>query len=157
MKVLKARDKFLCNYEVLEFLREIKDKHGWSFDESENDRKKNRKRYTACGVGLEVMTRDLLSYLEKEPCAEIGSIEKLSELMKYLNNYELVKVEKLLIVNCLPRSMVHLCTLVEECDQRFDEETCNEITNKITELFPLQGDIEMKAQEEEEEDEVHDE
>lgn len=149
MKVLKARDKFLCNYEVLEFLREIKDKYMWSFDESENDKKKSRKRYTACGLGLEVMTRDLLSYLEKEPCAEVGSAENLTELMQYLNNFELVTVEKLLIVNCLPRSMVHLCTLVEECDQRFDEETCNEITNRIKELFPLQEDEEMEPQQEE--------
>ena len=60
--------------------------------------------------------------------------------MLFLNTLDLVKVEKLQIVNSLPRSMVHLYALIDECDQRFDEDTCESILKKIQELFPIQGD-----------------
>ncbi|ABN64896.1 predicted protein, partial [Scheffersomyces stipitis CBS 6054] len=136
MKVLKERDSFLSNYEVAEHLKEIKKKYNWTFtkeDEQDlhNDKRKNKKRFAACGVNLEVITRDILSYVSNSATASIDSTEKFSELVQFLNNYELMKVEKLQIVNSLPRSMVTLYSIVEECDQRFDEQICNNILEKI--------------------------
>ena len=69
--------------------------------------------------------------------------------MEFLNQFELMKVEKLQIVNSLPRSLVVLYALVEECEDRFGEETSESIIEKINELFPIQ--------EEEEEEEAGEE
>mmetsp|Transcript_189 Transcript_189/g.219 ORF Transcript_189/g.219 Transcript_189/m.219 type:complete len:166 (-) Transcript_189:60-557(-) len=147
MKILEERDKFLSNFEVAEHLDSIKSKYNWTFKEEENDKKKNKKRFTACGLNLEEITRDLSSYLENNSSSAITTQEGFKDLMIHLNGLELMKVEKLQIVNSLPRSMVHLYALVEECDQRFDEETCEGIINKINDLFPIE-------QEEEEDEEV---
>jgi hypothetical protein len=149
MKILEERDKFLCNFEVAEHLNSIKSKYNWTFKEEENDKKKNKKRFTACGLNLEEITRDLSSYLENNSSSMITTQEAFKELMIHLNCLDLMKVEKLQIVNSLPRSMVHLYALVEECDQRFNEETCEGIINKINHLFP----IEEQEEEEEEEEE----
>lgn len=138
MKILNERDKFLCNFEVLQHLNDIKSKYNWTFNEEENDKKKTKKRFTACGIDLEEITRDLSSYLDSSPCATITSSDSFKGLMIHLNSFELMKVEKLQIVNSLPRSMVHLYALVEECDQRFDEDICEGILNKINELFPIE-------------------
>ncbi|CUM55647.1 unnamed protein product [Debaryomyces tyrocola] len=150
MKILEERDKFLCNFEVAEHLNSIKSKYNWTFKEEENDKKKNKKRFTACGLNLEEITRDLSSYLENNSSSMITTQDAFKELMIHLNCLELMKVEKLQIVNSLPRSMVHLYALVEECDQRFNEETCEGIINKINDLFPIE---EQEEEEEEEEGE----
>lgn len=152
MKILEERDKFLCNFEVAEHLNSIKSKYNWTFKEEENDKKKNKKRFTACGLNLEEITRDLSSYLENNSGSAITTQEGFKDLMIHLNRLELMKVEKLQIVNSLPRSMVHLYALVEECDQRFDEETCEGIINKINDLFPIEQEEEEDEEEEGEED-----
>lgn len=151
MQILTARDKFLSNYEVLQHLQETLAKYNWTFTAEDEAKTKNKhkKRFTACGLDLELVTRDLLSYLGKTPAASVGSEEDFVALMKHLNTLSLMKVEKLQIVNLLPRSMVHLYALVEECDQRFDEETCTGIIEKINELFPVVEDEEEEEEREE--------
>lgn len=150
MQVLNPRDKFLCDYEVYKQLSEMKEQYNWIFKDEINEKKKAKKRFTACGINLEMITRDLLSYMKKMPCSDLNSEHQIIELMEYLNTLDLVKVEKLQIVNSLPRSMVHLFALVEECDQRFDEETCEKIIEKINSLFPLsENDIEEEVIEQE--------
>lgn len=152
MKILEERDKFLCNFEVAEHLNGLKSKYNWTFNEEENDKKKNKKRFTACGLNLEVITRDLSSYLGNNSSSAITSAESLQELMIHLNGLELMKVEKLQIVNSLPRSMVHLYALIEECDQRFNETVCEGIIDKINALFPIEEEEEEAEGEEGEED-----
>lgn len=160
MQILTARDKFLSNYEVLQHLRETLAKYNWTFTPEDEAKSKNKhkKRFTACGLELEAVTRDLLSYLGKTPSAAVGSESDFAALMKHLNTLSLMKVEKLQIVNLLPRSMVHLYALVEECDQRFDEDTCTGIIEKIGELFPVEEEEaeEEGAEEVEEVEEVED-
>ncbi|KAK6462556.1 putative DNA-directed RNA polymerase III subunit [Scheffersomyces coipomensis] len=156
MKILKEREGFLTNFEVEQHLTDIKKKYNWTFDEKDDeelqkDKRKNKKRFDACGVNLEVITRDVLSYVHNGPPSNIDNVENFKSLGIFLNQYDLMKVEKLQIMNSLPRSMVILYSLVEECDQRFNEEKCEAIINKISELFPL-GD---EGEEEEEEEADH--
>ncbi|EGW31124.1 uncharacterized protein SPAPADRAFT_52295 [Spathaspora passalidarum NRRL Y-27907] len=155
MQILKERDCFLSNYEVAEHLKGLKKKYNWTFseqDEKESDKPdKKNKRFTACGINLEVITKDVLSYIDHSASSAITTADHFKQLVKYLNQFELMKVEKLQIVNSLPRSMVTLYALVEECDQRFNEETCQGILDKINELFPLAEEEEEQAEEEEEE------
>lgn len=155
MKVLKARDEFLSNYEVLRHLKGIQKKNGWVF--SDTDKKDPKKRHRDFGgVNLEMVVKDSLQYLESSPCNDIGPIDKFRELVVFLNQFELMKAEKLQIVNTLPRSMVLLYALVEECDQRFSETDTELIIDKINELFPL-ADQEEIEQDEEDDLNQHDE
>lgn len=150
MKILNERESFLSNYEVSEHLKDIKKKYNWTFSaqDEEDNRKKYTKRFTACGLGLEVITRDILAYVTNNPNSSIDTPEKFTALATFLNQFDLMKVEKLQIINSLPRSMVHLYALVEECDLRFDEETCESIIRKINELFPVEEEEEEEEGEE---------
>ena len=157
MQILNERDSFLSNYEVDQHLKQMKKKYNWTFSEEDEkelqqDKRRNKNRFTACGLNLEVITRDILSYISHSPTAIITSDEQFKELVTFLNQFELMKVEKLQIVNTLPRSMVTLYSLVEECDQRFDEESCERIIGKIDELFPIEKDEEEEEEEEDQEE-----
>lgn len=150
MKILAERAAFLLDYEVYKHLEELKEKYNWTFSPDEESNHKNKKkRFTAAGLGLEVATRDISLYLSQNAGGSFPSTEAFTELMVFLNQFELMKVEKLQIVNALPRSMVHLYGLVEECDQRFNEESCESILAKINELVPLPEDEGEEAEEEE--------
>lgn len=153
MKVLKERDAFLADYEVLLHLNGLKEKYNWTFSPQEDkDSKHRRKRFTGAGVDLEVITRDVTLCLNKLAAGEIPDANAVKEIMSFLNQYELVKVEKLQILNSLPRSMVHLYALVEECDQRFSEEACEAILTKINDVVPraeAEEDVEEEEQAEE--------
>lgn len=158
MKILSERDQFLSNYEVFEHLKGLKFKYDWTFtpeDEEalkkkyENSKHKRYKRFTNCGLDLEVITRDMTEYFSRLSSSMITSKEGFKELMIYLNTFDLMKIEKLQIVNSLPRSMAHLYVLVEECDQRLDEEACEGILQKIGELFPSEEEEEEEEEGEE--------
>lgn len=150
MKVLNEREAFLLDYEVLQHLTDIKEKFNWSFTpEDDANAKYKKKRFSGAGLGLEAITRDILLYLAKNAAGNITSDASFGELMTFLNAFDLMKAEKLQIVNALPRSMVHLYGLVEECDQRLDEDKCQSIIDKIDELFPV---AEEEGDEEYEED-----
>lgn len=155
MKILNEREAFLLDFEVLQHLKDYKEKYNWLFSAEDDAKFKGRKkRFTGAGLGLEVMTRDVLLYTELRSAATITSKLVLLELMTYLNTLDLMKIEKLQIVNSLPRSMVHLYGLVEECDQRFDEATCEALLEKVNELVPLPEEEEAEEEEAEAEEEA---
>lgn len=151
MKVVTARESFLADYEVLEHMQSIKEAQNWTFDAGEG---KKRNRGTDAGLELEAITRDVLAYFTATNA--FTDKNAVTELAHFLNQYELVKVEKLQILNSLPRSMVHLYALVEECGLRFDETVCDSIIQKINLLFPL-PEVEEEEEEEEEEQEEQEE
>lgn len=160
MKILTEREAFLLDFEVLQHLRGLQEKYNWTFTpEEEAQQKHNRtKRFTAAGLDLEVVTRDITSYFSANAAGLVPSEQNFVQLMQFLNQFDLMKVEKLQIVNSLPRSMVHLYGLVEECDVRFDEDTCESILAKINELVPVEetedAELEEQAEEAEEAEEA---
>lgn len=153
MKILNERDSFVANYEVRAHLEELKNKHNWTFnaDEDKDEAKRYKKRLTAGGLELEAVTRDVLAYLGP---ATPDTGARFDTLVRFLNQYDLVKVEKLQIINALPRSMVHLYALVEECDQRLDEEACEAVLAKVAELFPENDDEEEEEEADQEQHEL---
>lgn len=153
MQILNEREFFLSNYEVLRHLEEMKLKYNWTEDKGGNDNRKKKKRFTGGGIELEVITNQVSEYLKNNSCSEIKTDEDLVKIMTFLNGFDLVKVEKLQIVNCLPRTMVHLYSLIEECDQRFDQESCEKILSKIEELFPSREAHDAQEEDEEEKEE----
>lgn len=139
MKVEVAREKLLSNYEVLEHLEAIKKENNWKPSAD------NRKLKKSFNPDLEIITRDILSYLSKST-ANSQSVESITGCMRDLNKFELEKIEKLQIINSTPYSLVNLYSIVEECDQRFNEVQCQEILDIILEHFPQPEDVEMEEE-----------
>lgn len=154
MKILAARDLFLSNYEVEQQLQELKKRYNWTFtlDDDKKTRDRHRKRFTAGGINLEVVTRDTLAYFHKTPTNNYQDFDQFKLLMEYLNTLDLVKAEKLQIVNQLPRQLVQLYTVVDEYGERFGEDQAQEICDKINEIVP-EPETEAVEEEEAEEDE----
>ncbi|CAI4929668.1 BEM_collapsed_G0030900.mRNA.1.CDS.1 [Saccharomyces cerevisiae] len=158
MKVLEERNAFLSDYEVLKFLTDLEKKHLWdqkSLAALKKSRSKGKQNRPYNHPELQGITRNVVDYLsinknfinqedegeERESSgakdAEKSGISKMSdesfaELMTKLNSFKLFKAEKLQIVNQLPANMVHLYSIVEECDARFDEKTIEEMLEIIS-------------------------
>ncbi|KAI3404739.1 hypothetical protein KGF56_002442 [Candida oxycetoniae] len=160
MQILKERDAFLSNFEVEQHLNNIKQKYNWTFTEEDElelehridkdntedhglhkrNNHKQKHRFTECGIGLEIITRDVLALMRNNSACGDMTVDKFEELMQYLNQFELMKIEKLQIINQLPKTMPVLYAIVEECEERFGSDVPEEILSKIMELFPSEED-----------------
>lgn len=154
MKVLEQRDAFLSDYEVLQFLSKLERKHKWD-DENLAKQQQNRgKRVRGArpyfNPPLQRAVRDTISYLQvnknyvpqededeaaknarmSAPITRMND-EQFIEFYQGLDKYELFKLEKLQIMNQLPRNMVHLYAIVEECDSRFTEAQIQDIISIV--------------------------
>ncbi|KAH3680099.1 hypothetical protein WICMUC_000557 [Wickerhamomyces mucosus] len=146
--VEQQREKLLSNFEVYEHLKQIQSENNWitSNKTHNNDRKKLKKAYNP---GLESITRDVISYLDKSHISEIQSSESITQcIQQLLSKFALEKLEALQIVNSIPRSLVSLFSVIEECDQRFSEEETQEILDIVNENFPfLEQEVEDQGEE----------
>lgn len=147
MKILESRDAFLSDYEVLQFLSKLERQHHWDEESTlanqKNQRKKMKTHRPYNHPELQTITKDTITYLrtnkgadQEEDTTATSPIsrlndEKFSELVRSLNEYSLFKAEKLQIVNQLPQSMVHLYSVVEECDSRFTQEQMDTMLSTI--------------------------
>ncbi|GCE98579.1 hypothetical protein ZYGM_004465 [Zygosaccharomyces mellis] len=147
MKVIEARDSFLSDYEVLQFLAKLERQHHWDEESTlvnqKNQRKKIKTHRPYNHPELQAITRDTIAYLlsnkgadQEEDTPTTSPISRLNdkrfcELVRSLNQYSLFKAEKLQIVNQLPQSMVHLYSIVEECDSRFTQEQMDTMISNI--------------------------
>ncbi|CAI4034401.1 hypothetical protein SMKI_10G1910 [Saccharomyces mikatae IFO 1815] len=158
MKVLEERNAFLSDYEVLKFLSDLEREHLWD-EKSQAALKKNRSKGKQNRPynhpELQGITRNVVNYLsinknyinqedegEERKSSGVKDVEKsaisrmsdqsFGDLMTKLNSFKLFKAEKLQIVNQLPANMVHLYSIVEECDARFDEKRIEEMLEIIS-------------------------
>lgn len=70
-----------------------------------------------------------------------------------VSKFQLEKIEVLQIINFKPLSLVSLYAVVEECDQRFNEDQCQEMIDIVFRYFPSeQGEEEGEEEEQEEAD-----
>lgn len=130
----------MSNFEVNQHLIEIQAQNNWN-----TESKKKR----AFNPNLEIITRDVTSYLSKSPVAS-QTVENITQAMKELSKYELEKIEKLQILNSTPHSLVNLYSIVEECDQRFTEKEIEDILEIVQRHFPLQEEEEQEEEADEE-------
>lgn len=155
MKILEARDAFFSDYETLQFLSKLERQHHWdpeSILQNQQQRKKIKTKRPYNHPELQSVTRNTIEYLDanknplvqeedQEPTEEAQESQKsplsrlnddqFSDLVRKLNSLALFKAEKLQIVNQLPSSMVHLYSVVEECDSRFTSEQIEQILSII--------------------------
>ncbi len=167
MKIEVSRDKLLSNYEVYEHLSKIQDKNAWFFTVPETRTKtgkKKKRRNIDSLIDLEIITKDLSRYLVQNNQSNDTPVQSVINLVLGLNMYKLEMIEKLQILNMLPRSMVLLYAIIEDCDQRFSEEECEDLLSLVNSSFPLHdnekitdGDGADDKQDEEMEDAVGEE
>ncbi|EJS43128.1 rpc17p [Saccharomyces arboricola H-6] len=158
MKVLEERNALLSDYEVLKFLTDLEKKHLWDQKSQaalKKIRSKGKQHRPYNHPELQGITRNVVNYLsinknyinqddedkkrednaakdsEKSPISKMSD-QSFGELMTKLNSFKLFKAEKLQIVNQLPANMVHLYSIVEECDARFDEQTIEKMLETIS-------------------------
>ena len=167
MKIEVPRDKLLSNYEVYQHLAKIQDKNAWFFTVPETRTKtgkKKKRRNIDSLIDLEIITKDLSRYLVQNNQSNDTPVQSVINLVLGLNMYKLEMIEKLQILNMLPRSMVLLYAIIEDCDQRFSEEECEDLLSLVNSSFPLHdnekitdGDGADDKQDEEMEDAVGEE
>ena len=104
----------MCDYEVFEFM---KLNHG----DSNQD--------------LKTLSYEMATYFTKQPCSAQTN-QGVSLVMKGLQNYELTKSEKLMIINNRPLTVVGLVPLIEECNLRFQMNQLEDIVSLLAEHVP---------------------
>lgn len=60
----------------------------------------------------------------------------MGKLMELLKSYDLTRMEKLQIVNLVPRSEVEFFAIVEECEDRFSEDQIAQVLDYVNDLYP---------------------
>lgn len=61
----------------------------------------------------------------------------MTTILSFLKKYDLTRIEKLQILNLLPRNPVEFYALVEECEERFTNDQIDVILNMIDTVVPL--------------------
>lgn len=141
MKVIQQRDKLLSNFEVYQHICDVQRENEWGFSIPQTQKRRKHK-FNPQLLDLEIITRDLSQYLTKVEQGNDVKTESFINLMLFLNSLELEVIEKLMIMNSLPRSLVSLYSIIEECEARFTQEQCEEILANVETNFPSPPDEE---------------
>jgi hypothetical protein len=83
---------------------------------------------------------ETLSYLSDVKMSPVSTLtgDKFCRLMSYLSTLKLTKMERLQIVNRLPRTFIDFYVLVEECEERFPQQQVEqEILAEIERIIDL--------------------
>ncbi|CCH45831.1 DNA-directed RNA polymerase III subunit [Wickerhamomyces ciferrii] len=134
------REKLLSNFEVNQHLIEIQSKNQWLNNNNTNKKKR------AFNPNLEEVTKQTTFYFENIGPVPQQNIENITQMMKDLSKFKLEKIEKLQIINSAPQSLVTLYAVIEECDQRFNEQEIEEILQIIQTHFPQQAEDEEEGE-----------
>lgn len=143
MKILQHRDKLLSNFEVYQHLCDVQKENEWGFTIPQTE-KRRKNKFNPQLLDLEIITRDLSQYLVKVNQGNDIKTENFINLMLMLNSFQLEVIEKLMIMNILPRSLVNLYSIIEECEERFTQEQCEEILSNIEKYFPAPDEEEVE-------------
>ena len=138
MEVIENRPALLSNYEVYSLLQDIK--------AGKNGQKKPNKSQQ----NLSTISFTTIGFLEKTP-AKDQSPEIIEKFMQRLKPFNLMKAEKLQLLNQRPRSAVEIQLLIEESEERLREDQIEELLDIISECLPGDDPTPEEAEEEEEE------
>lgn len=119
MEVKEARGAFVSNQEVLSILSEAKERHA----KERSLRQHNTVLYEA------------VKYLKDTPAAGQGA-EAVRDCLRELLPVKLATAELLQVVNHRPETDVDLRILIEECDERLNDEQIQEILEIVARHLP---------------------
>jgi hypothetical protein len=140
---------FLCNKEVLDFVREVKKNTDKVKRSGMLTAKENKGKQRLATVAYEVVR-----YLENSPSAN-QTTEEITKFMLAVKSSELSKIEKLQFVNLVPQAPVDVHLLVKDCETRLSEERIPELIGLVTESFPGCKKEDATEEEEEPREEAH--
>ncbi|KAM0325398.1 hypothetical protein ACHAQA_007384 [Verticillium albo-atrum] len=126
MKILEAQSAVLTNFEVYHHVA--------------NQPLGSRRAGKKGPVNYETLNRELVQYLTTLP-NPLGqkpityNQECIKQLIQRLHPYELAKGEMIMIFNLRPASASALNTIIEDMEDRFDEDKQAEIVNIIAEVL----------------------
>jgi DNA-directed RNA polymerase subunit F len=116
MEIVDDRGPLLCDWEVLQHLCEQRDA-------------RSTRRTSQSVLTIEF---ECIEYLKAAPSGPLSK-EQVNGLLQFLAAKELTKLERLMIVNQLPKTAVHFHVIVEECEERFADDEIEQILEVIRE------------------------
>ncbi|KAJ2490680.1 hypothetical protein IWW37_002967 [Coemansia sp. RSA 2050] len=131
MEVLDRQEALVSNYEVLIVLQEEDQRH----------KKIKPTSHAKYPENVSTLKFEALQYLNGTACST-QSAAQIAALKSGLADYDLTKAEVLQIINLRPRKPVELYLIIEECEERFDETTIEEIMRAILSALPRDDDDE---------------
>ncbi|XP_026465342.1 DNA-directed RNA polymerase III subunit RPC9-like [Ctenocephalides felis] len=121
MEATKVNTAFLSNFEVMEVLKELKLK--------DSKRKFMMRNFAT-------ITYETLKFLEDSPCV-LQSKENISDFLKAVEPFNLVKIEKLLMINEPPTTPLQIQLIVEDSEERLSEEDVDKLLDVIANTLPV--------------------
>ncbi|KAG2372919.1 hypothetical protein C9374_008830 [Naegleria lovaniensis] len=115
MKILKVDEYPLTNFEVKQVVEQHFEFRKEKFGVREFNFKRNRDPL------LDFECR-LLYYFDKQTTVKYQSEETIRNLLKELEPYRLTKLEKMLMVNNPPSSLVEIHSIIDSCESRYNED-----------------------------------
>jgi len=80
----------------------------------------------------------LKTYFDKQAShVQYQTDESVTKFLTAIRDYQLTKVEKLMILNSRPTSFAALHVLIEEHEDRFSMEQMNQLLEYVRECFPV--------------------
>ena len=100
----------ITNHEVFSFLKAVRSK--------------------ADNQDLRTIEYEVIKYLESVPSQQC-TLDQLQQCMTALSKYSLTKLEKLVLLNHFPKSLVEIYPMIEECETRFSDEQLQEMIDVL--------------------------
>ncbi|XP_073943448.1 RNA polymerase III subunit I [Choristoneura fumiferana] len=120
METIKVNAAFLCNYEVMQILQQLKD----------STQKKHKREGS-----LATVTYETVHYLQNTDCKN-QSAQLIQKFLESMKKFKLTKTEKLMMVNTPPRTELEIQLIVQESEERLSEDEVKEIIQIANECLP---------------------
>lgn len=139
MKVEAARDKFMTNLEVYEYISEVRERNKADMEHRGSEH-------------LETVLIELQSYLRDRPTGNQESPQTQTNVEAFIRSVHelgihLEKAEYLQLVNTAPNSRPVLYNLIEDIEQRLEETQMEQITNLCKQYLGFEPMPEMPDEE----------
>lgn len=139
MKIEAARDKFMTNLEVYEYIGEVRDRNKADFDLRRSEH-------------LETVLIELQSYLRDRPTGNQEQPQTQKNIESFIRSVhesgiQLEKVEYLQLVNSAPNGRAVLYNLIEDIEQRLDEDQMNLIIDLSSKYLGFEPMPELREEE----------
>ncbi|XP_063822034.1 DNA-directed RNA polymerase III subunit RPC9-like [Ostrinia nubilalis] len=125
METIKANAAFLCNFEVMQILQQLKD----------NTQKKHKREGS-----LATVTYETVHFLQNSDCKN-QSAQAIQKFLEAMKAFKLTKTEKLMMVNTPPRTELEIQLIVQESEERLSEEAVRKIISLSNEFLPPSENI----------------
>ncbi|KAL0842408.1 hypothetical protein ABMA28_014519 [Loxostege sticticalis] len=125
METTKANAAFLCNFEVMQILQQLKD----------NTQKKHKREGS-----LATVTYETVHFLQNSDCKN-QSAQAIQKFLEAMKQFKLTKIEKLMMVNTPPRTELEIQLIVQESEERLSEEEVKKIIDLANEFLPPSDSI----------------